>query len=191
MTSLSNADVDALIIDLQYDGDTRKRAVTQLYIAFAQKVTQFLKLRGVPSHEAEDVLHDIFISLIARADKFTAMGQGRGWVWSVVRSKLADRYRSSDKATEYVDGNDAVFDAGHYENDSYDESRLQACIEGQMSAFSRDHPDGAQALSWVMDDELDLRAVSELLGRSYGATREFMSQVKRKLRVYIEKCLTS
>ena len=191
MTSLSNADVDALIIDLQQGGDTRKRAVTQLYIAFAQKMTQFLKLRGVPLHEAEDVLHDIFISLIARADNFTAMGQGRGWVWAVVRSKLADRYRSTDKAVEYVDGDDAVLDAGHYYNDSYDEDRLKACIEGQMSAFSRDHPDGAQALSWVMDDELDLRAVSELLGRSYGATREFMSQIKRKLRVYIEKCLTN
>jgi RNA polymerase sigma-70 factor (ECF subfamily) len=60
-----------------------------------------------------------------------------------------------------------------------------------MSVFSRDNPEAAQALSWVMDDELDLRSVASLLGRSYGATREFMSQIKHKLRLYIDSCLSN
>ncbi|WP_269620512.1 RNA polymerase sigma factor [Zhongshania sp. BJYM1] len=199
MTSLSNVEVDSLIIDLQCGGEARKRAVTQLYIAFATKITQFLTLRGVPFHEAEDVLHEIFISLIARAGSFTPMGQGRGWVWTVVRSKLADRYRSSQKMGSHSAGDDVVSNSNsvnsdfhvieNYGEEGYDEDRLKSCIEGQMAAFTRDHPEGAQALSWVMDDDLDLRSISELLGRSYGATREFMSQIRSKLKVYIDSCL--
>lgn len=186
MTSLSNTDVDRLITELQLGGECRKLAVTQLYIAFAEKIIRFLKIRGIADVEAEDVLHDIFIAFIDRATSFTPIGQGRGWVWTVVRSKLADRYRSTEKATSYVDGDDWLFD-----EESYDEDRLKACIEGQMSVFTRDNPEGAQALSWVMDDELDLRTVADLLGRSYGATREFMSQIKHKLRTYIDICLAS
>lgn len=186
MTSLSNGDVDRLITELQHGGECRKRAVTQLYTAFAVKIIRFLKTRGMSETEAEDTLHDIFIAFIDRANSFTPIGQGRGWIWTVVRSKLADRYRSAEKTTSSIDGDDWGFSA-----ENYDEDRLKACIEGQMSVFSRDNPEGAQALSWVMDDELDLRTVAGLLGRSYGATREFMSQIKRKLRVYIDDCLAN
>jgi RNA polymerase sigma factor (sigma-70 family) len=194
MTSLSNADVDKLITQLKSGGENRKHAVTQLYTAFAQKIIQFLKLRGVPDAEAEDVLHDIFISFIARAESFTPIGQGRGWVWTVVRSKLADRYRRVENTPQYSSSDGEFLDSStkytdYFETGSYDEDRLKACIEGQMSAFTRDHPEGAQALSWVMDDDLDLRSISELLGRSYGATREFMSQIRSKLKVYIDSCL--
>lgn len=186
MTSLSNRDVDRLITELQRGGERRKFAVTQLYTAFAEKIIQFLKLRGIADSEVEDILHDIFIAFIDRANSFSPIGQGRGWIWTVVRSKLADRYRSTEKAPSTADGEDWFFD-----DESYDEDRLKACIEGQMSVFSRENPEGAQALSWVMDDELDLRTVAGLLGRSYGATREFMSQIKRKLWVYIDSCLAN
>tara|TARA_R110002050_G_scaffold223727_1_gene359638 strand:- start:40 stop:600 length:561 start_codon:yes stop_codon:yes gene_type:complete len=186
MTSISNGDVDHLITELQCGGERRKLAVTQLYTEFADKIIKFLKLRGIADAEAEDILHDIFIAFIERANSFTPIGQGRGWIWTVVRSKLADRYRSAEKTTSIIDGDDWLFD-----EESYDEDRLKACIEGQMSVFSRDNPEAAQALSWVMDDELDLRSVASLLGRSYGATREFMSQIKHKLRLYIDSCLSN
>jgi RNA polymerase sigma-70 factor (ECF subfamily) len=181
---MNNAEVDALIVNLQYGGERRKRAVSQLYMAFSGKISQFLQLRGVPASESEDLLHDIFIALIARCDGFSPCGQGRGWIWSVVRSKLADRYRKVMKMSD-----EAFDDNWLVESDSFDEARLTACVAGQMSAFSRDYAEGAQALSWVLDDGLDLRAVSELLGRSYGATREFMRQVRYRLRAYIEPCL--
>ncbi|WP_320838663.1 sigma-70 family RNA polymerase sigma factor [Zhongshania sp.] len=181
---MNNAEVDALIVDLQAGGAQRKHAVTQLYTEFSGKFTRFLQLRGVPESESEDLMHDIFLAFIKRCDGFTPSGQGRGWLWSVVRSKLADRYRQASKEnTETYDDNWEI------ESGSYDEARLQACIAGQMSVFTRDYPEGAQALSWVIDDELDLRSVAELLGRSYGATREFMSQIRSRLRAYIDRCL--
>lgn len=184
MPEMNNAEVDALIVDLQAGGQRRKHAVTQLYTAFSAKFTRFLQLRGVPESESEDLMHDIFLAFIARCDGFTPSGMGRGWLWSVVRSKLADRYRQANKENVEVYDDSWEIEAG-----SYDEARLKACIEGQMSAFSRDYPEGAQALAWVIDDELDLRSVSELLGRSYGATREFMSQIRSRLRGYIDPCL--
>lgn len=182
---MNNTEVDALILHLQAGGERRKRAVTQLYTVFSGKIMSFLQLRGVPENESEDLLHDIFLAFIARCDGFTASGQGRGWIWSVVRSKLADRYRQTVKMSDQ-----AYDDNWLVESESYDEARLKACVEGQMSAFSRDYTEGAQALSWVLEDGLDLRAVSEQLGRSYGATREFMRQIRSRLRSYIEPCLT-
>ena len=181
---MNNVEVDALIVDLQAGGARRKHAVTQLYTSFSGKFKRFLQVRGVPESESEDLMHDIFLAFIARCDGFTPSGKGRGWLWAVVRSKLADRYRQVNKET-----NDAYDDNWELEFGSYDEARLKACIAGQMSAFSRDYPEGSLALAWVIDDELDLRSVAELLGRSYGATREFMSQVRSRLRAYIDSCL--
>ncbi len=182
---MTNLEVDALIIDLQAGGARRKNAVTQLYTVFAERFKRFLQIRGVPESESEDLMHDIFLAFIARCDSFKASGQGRGWLWAVVRSKLVDRYRQALK-----ESNDVYDDSWDSDFGSYDEARLKACIAGQMSVFTRDYPEGAQALAWVIDDELDLRSVAQLLGRSYGATREFMSQVRSRLRSYIDLCLT-
>lgn len=184
MTELSNSEVDALLLDLQHGGEARKAAVSALFNAFALPIRRFFTLRGVAPADAEDLLQEVFIALITRSHSFTAKGQGRGWLWSVVRSRLADLHRATSPAMTTELDDDWLID-----EQGFDQARLGACIEGQMAQFSRDYPEGAQALAWVTTDGMDLKTVAGMLERSYGATREFMRQVRARLRQYIDPCL--
>lgn len=53
-----------------------------------------------------------------------------------------------------------------------------------FDAFAAAHPEHATALRWVVEDGLDNAALEQLLGRSPGATREFISQCRKKARPY-------
>ncbi|CAA0102281.1 Uncharacterised protein [Zhongshania aliphaticivorans] len=184
--ALSNVEVDALIVAMQSAGPNRKAAVAKLYLEFSAKIQLYLTIRGIKDSEAEDLMHEIFIALIRRSSSFTPCGKGRGWLWAVTRSMLTDKQRSTPKvALSEFDDNLAFSSA------DIDEARLKACIEGQMHQFTRTEPESTFALSLVMDDHLELSAVADILGRSYGATREFMRQCKIKLNRYIQDCLTS
>ena len=40
-------------------------------------------------------------------------------------------------------------------------------------------------IAWIGEDGLDNEAIAQLLGRTPGATREFISQCRKKARVYL------
>ena len=48
--------------------------------------------------QAEDVLHDAFISIWQRAESFDpARGEGRGWIYSVVRNAALNKVRDGER----------------------------------------------------------------------------------------------
>jgi DNA-directed RNA polymerase specialized sigma24 family protein len=55
-----------------------------------------------------------------------------------------------------------------------------------MRLFRRDHPQAAAAIAWVAEDGLSIDELSALLGRSRGATRQFLSQSRKKARIYLD-----
>jgi RNA polymerase sigma factor (sigma-70 family) len=76
-------------------------ALQQLY----QRESRYLMgvaLRIVRQRQqAEDVLHDAFISIWQRAESFNpARGEGRGWVYSVVRNAALNMVRSGARQVQ-------------------------------------------------------------------------------------------
>ena len=49
--------------------------------------------------------------------------------------------------------------------------------------------EAGQAIVWAAVDGLKSTQIAELIGRSAGATREFLSQTRKRLREYLEPCL--
>ncbi|MGQ3095148.1 MAG: RNA polymerase sigma factor [Roseateles sp.] len=58
------------------------------------------------------------------------------------------------------------------------------CWQRCAERFEREQPQAAAVLRWVVDDGLGATEIAELLGRSPGATREFISQCRKKARHY-------
>lgn len=64
------------------------------------------------------------------------------------------------------------------------ESEVKRVYHECAARFAADHPLAANVIRWVAEDELDMDDVSALLQRTPGATREFISQCRKKARVY-------
>ncbi len=122
-----------------------RQALQQLY----QREGRYLlgvALRIVRQRQqAEDVLHDAFISIWQRAETFSpARGEGRGWVYSVVRNAALNMVRSgarqvdvSEDAAEAID-DEAALAAYAAAGDPFelraDLGRLENCLNGLAPA---------------------------------------------------------
>lgn len=94
------------------------------------------------SSDAEDVLHDIYVSLWRRAQSYDeAHGRAIAWLTTVARNRAIDRLRSRrhSRPADPVDGLDLPYDSpSGFDSVSAaeDRSRLQICLE-QLDERSR------------------------------------------------------
>jgi RNA polymerase sigma-70 factor (ECF subfamily) len=66
--------------------------------------------------------------------------------------------------------------------------QMSDCVRTQFELFRRRHPQPAWALWSRMCEETDLDELSALLGKSNGATRQYLSEWARKLREILAPC---
>ena len=60
------------------------------------------------------------------------------------------------------------------------------CVRRAWRAFTADHPQRAEALNLAILEEWSPVELADYLGRSYGATREYLSQCRKVLRGYVQ-----
>ena len=62
----------------------------------------------------------------------------------------------------------------------------EACYRRCFARFESAHPLHAAVMRWIAEDDLSNAQIEVLLQRSPGATREFISQCRKKARIYFE-----
>ena len=63
----------------------------------------------------------------------------------------------------------------------------QSCIEEKFELFKEEMPDRHYVIN-LQKDGVPVEDISIRIGRSYAATKEFLSQSKKKLIPYFEEC---
>jgi DNA-directed RNA polymerase specialized sigma24 family protein len=69
--------------------------------------------------------------------------------------------------------------------DSLPEPELVDCVRRAFQDFATAHPERAQALGLVAFEGWTAHELATYLGRTYGATREYVSQCRTHLRPYL------
>jgi RNA polymerase sigma factor (sigma-70 family) len=67
------------------------------------------------------------------------------------------------------------------------EERADHCFEQGFARFKEIEPERAKVLSLQLDD-LSIEKIAEKIGRTNGATKEYLSQCRKKLAPYVEHC---
>ncbi|MGJ8669197.1 MAG: RNA polymerase sigma factor [Oceanococcus sp.] len=180
----ADADDDALILALRNSAQ-RRQATLILHRRYAHRFMAWLCRRGMDHAQAEDAVQEAFIRILKNADMFKARGEGRAWIWTVARSAWLDEFKKQQRQPQWVD-------AGVEPAQSPDVASVsdyQDCVHGQLHRFSEAWPEAGQAVIWAAADGFKTAQIAELLGRSAGATREFLSQARKRLREYMEPCM--
>ena len=148
-------------------------------------------------HAAEDVVQDAMVKVWQRCATFRGPGDPLAWIHSVVRHTLLDalRQRRPDQPLHAEDGEltapvqAAVAQLSRQQvatpEQQLAELQTDVAFRHGFDRFALAHPEHATVLRWVVEDGLDSSAVAALLGRSPGATREFISQCRKKSRPYL------
>lgn len=146
---------------------------------------------------AEDVVQDALIKVWQRCTGFRGEGSPVGWVRQIVRNALLDHLRARRPETSLTDDDgELVPEAAHAveraaaeQGDTLGarlyERQVEQVFRRCFDRFAADHPEHATVLRWVVEDGLDNAEIEALLGRTPGATREFISQCRKKARPYL------
>jgi DNA-directed RNA polymerase specialized sigma24 family protein len=68
--------------------------------------------------------------------------------------------------------------------------QLAECFQRCWERFEKDCPSHAAVIAWIVEDGLSNEEISEMLDRTPGATREFISQCRKRARTYFAEWYT-
>lgn len=147
-------------------------------------------------HAAEDVVQEALVRAWQRCRDFRGEGSPLAWVRQIVRHTVLDRLRQRRPEVPLHDADGelspeaehavarAARDAGDGVGQALHAQQVEQVFQRCFERFFADHPEHATTLRWVVEEGLDNAAIEALLGRSPGATREFISQCRKKARPY-------
>ena len=145
-------------------------------------------------HAARDLLQDTLIKAWQRCAQYRGDSELYPWLKSALRHGATDLLRRRRPEQPLTDEQGRVLaevesalqqlrPATAPEQQASD-AQLERLYRSCQANFQRDHPAAANVVRWVAEDGLGLDELATLLQRNPGATREYLSQCRKKARVY-------
>lgn len=175
-------------------GAEMNKGVKALYDTTAQQFLRFFVYRGASADEAWDVLQETMVKIVRSVQSYGEEGSARSWMWQIARNCLIDHQRKAGTITTHeTTASDEQWQhledktAGPNAAACSDARSVDECVKAGLAAFSNREFDRANALMLQMDgysiEEIGLR-----IGRTIAATKEYLSQCKKKIQPYIAHC---
>ncbi|NHA14606.1 RNA polymerase sigma factor [Thioalkalivibrio sp. XN279] len=170
-------------------------AIKNLYEQYASRMLRYFVHHGVSGEDAQDLLQETILKIYRSASGYTEQGTARAWIWTIARNCLYDYHRH--RAGRFEQAGDQVSDDVASQPDrlelrpeSLTESdELRDCVANGLEYFGRVWPESAYALTlWV--EGYTMSDISEQIGRTVRATTEYLSQCRRKLKDFLQPCLS-
>lgn len=176
---------------LEQGGVARRAAVSEIYALFGDRIRRYLLSRGLSAEQADDLLHETFVRVIEHAARLRPDTRFAGWIWRIAHNQMLDLLRRENRLQALDELEDPPIDESAMTPlESLAQDQLADCVRRQYAEFATQHPQRAQVLQWAVSDQLSMEEIASILGRNAGATREFVSQCRKKLRGYLDVCRT-
>lgn len=145
---------------------------------------------------ARDLVQETFIKVWRRCATFEGSSELLPWIQAILRRGILDRLRRPEREVSLEDEggmSEEMFTRIHelslqgvaMPDDEARRAQLAACFERCWRRFEEASPAHAEVIAWIVEDGLSHEEIAALLERSPGATREFISQCRKRARVYL------
>ncbi len=186
MSDKTGEDYLALVV---IGGHYAERGMDGLFKLYAGRIKAFFRKHRLSDADASDLLQETFIKVYRSASKFQGQSKVSTWIWSIARNSMLDHFRSQRP----VDSLEDLFESGDWselisscEQDSM--TSLQDCVQHGFTSFSEVHPDRAGAMQLAAFEGWSMDELAAFLERTPAATREYISQCRKKLKAFLEPC---
>ena len=190
------AAVDQDLIWLQVvanGGRDAERALEALFRKYRRPLIAFLVQRRVDEGAAEDLVQEVFVRVVRSAGSFRHEAKVSSWLFQIARNLHLDHVRKVNledtvdedawMAIEHTTSLPAACEAPASLREA-----LHECFERGYGAFAQVYPEPAAVLEKVVQLDWSTREIAHFLQRTEGATREYLSQCRKKLRHFVEPC---
>ena len=187
---------DEIIRSLALAGAPQQRALKLFYEKFSQPILRWLVYMGTSADEAKDVFQETFLKVVKNAGAYSGAGAATAWVWQIARNCLIDHQRKhgrqheievamNDEQWEHLASTAAAGGSNGFCNSA--QTSAEECVAAGLLQFGEQLPARAHALVLQMEGE-SVEEIGKRIGRTIAATKEYLSQCKKKLMPYISHC---
>ena len=180
-------------------GKLQDQALQALYTQKAAEFKRYFLFKGVHPDAVEDVLQDTFVKIFKSANSYHGRGgysdfSAAAWLNEIRFTCMQDYFEKQNRlrqeATPYDEAeHQQQLEASRSADDK--ESRatqaVNECIAAGLEDFAADYPDRYEVLMAQLDGE-DIASIGSRIGRTVSATKEYLSQCRKKLAPFIEHC---
>jgi len=184
-----NAAISEALASMRGVGPVREQGVRRLYDRFALKFQRYFVRHRVPLSQAEELVQEVFIRVMKGCDDYRGEAPPTVWLWTIVRNTMVSFHRG--KATESASTQASDDETERLLTElpaAYMPSWVQDCLGRQMARFEVEHPERAECISAIVLQDWGVDELAQFLGRSLAATREYVSQCRKKLRSFLHEC---
>ena len=180
----------ASLAKIQAGGRGLGEGTTELYKAYRRPFLAYFQRNSMDPAQAEDLLQEVFINVVRRASEFRAESSVSTWLWTIARNKLIDHARAKRPEVNLDEEGWAAVEnnLAHEVPDNTGHHNLDECVSKAFQVFANQAPDRAEALRRLTLDGWSIEQVAVFLGRTPGATREYLSQCRKKFKSFLEPC---
>ncbi|MDO8177004.1 MAG: RNA polymerase sigma factor [Undibacterium sp.] len=190
---------EEMINAIKSSGRNQDLGLQALYRKGAEFRRHFV-YKGLSPQLAEDFVQETIFRIFRGASSYSG-GKGFGdssansWMWTIAKNVMTDHFRRKTLHEVSID-DDSMSDASKLAlkvelasknpHASFDQT-AQDCVANGIEDFAAEFPDRAKVLEMQMDDE-DIASIASRISRTVAATKEYLSQCKKKLAPFIEHC---
>jgi RNA polymerase sigma factor (sigma-70 family) len=177
---------------LARSGKPAEQAMEALFRLYSGRMKGYFRKHRMSEEESADLVQETFIKAFRNARQYAGDAKASTWLWSIARNTMIDHIRAR-KPEDQID-DDSLFDlvvlqqSGQHERELSALQDLQDCVQRGFAQFSQLEPARASALQLAVIEGWTCEELAEHLKRTPAATREFLSQCRKKLKAFLAPC---
>ncbi len=145
---------------------------------------------------ARDMVQEALIKVWSRCTQYRGDSELYPWIRRILRHAVIDRLRGQRPEQPLGDEHGvplaeveaalraAAGPVAHTPEQIMSQLELEQVYRACQARFAQDQPLAASVIRWIAEDDLTHAEIGALLQREPGATREYISQCRKKARVY-------
>ncbi len=180
----------ASLLKIQGGGRQLGDGTKELYGVYRRPFLAYFQRNRMSAEQAEDLLQEVFISVVRRASDFRAESSVSTWLWTIARNKLIDHTRSLRPEINLDEDSWVALEnsVAHQAPEATAPHSLDDCVSKAFQLFARQAPERAEALRRLTLDGWSTEQVAQFIDRTPGATREYLSQCRKRFKSFLEPC---
>lgn len=177
-------------------GNALESVLRRLYRDYGRALMREATVSLGDAEAGSDLVQDTLIKVWLRCSQFRGDSELFPWIKRILRHAVIDRLRARAPESPLTDPDGeptaeveqalraAAGAAAATPEQSVAADELERVYRACLARFAADHPLPATVIRWVAEDDLTHAEIAALLGRAPGATREYISQCRKKARIY-------
>jgi RNA polymerase sigma-70 factor (ECF subfamily) len=175
------------IIQLLREGRNDEALMLFEKYGFRKEFIGFAMKRNINYDDASDLVQKFTIDkLYMKSNSIKNIEFARTWMYRVFSNMVNDQGRMLKKNREVPLDEDRDQSQAPKISDVKSQTR-SGCVQEQLAKFREAEPKRAEVLDYILLNK-GTEEIRLIIGRSYGATREYMSQCRKKFRSFTEIC---